>query len=482
VTFQIDPQLKRVHILGIGGTLMAPFAVFLQKSGVQVSGTDQKLYPPMSELIARSGIKVFEGYSAENLDQLDGPPDLVIVGNVIRAVNPEVQEVSRLGWKKAALPHFMQEHLLQKTRNIVIAGTHGKTTTSSLMAHVFEKADRNPSYFIGGVSRDLPESFRVTSIDANAPFILEGDEYDTVYWDKVPKFKYYLPDHAILTSVEFDHADIYRDLSDVVSVFQGFVRSIRPGGRLIACSDYENVRKLLSETGEKILTYGFEPSAYGKSRDHFQISQFLASESGMKFEILKNGALAGKVSAPMSGKHNALNLLAVWICARENGIDETQIQNALSTFHGVSRRQEVRAEKNGVTVIDDFAHHPTAVRETLLGLKSRYPGRRLIAVFEPRSATSRRKVFQKEYGQAFVGADLVFIAIPHDQSEIRADDRFSSDELIRDLKSNGLQAQCFSTVEEGIQVVLRAKKPGDVIAVLSNGGFGGFIPKLVAGL
>jgi UDP-N-acetylmuramate: L-alanyl-gamma-D-glutamyl-meso-diaminopimelate ligase len=471
-------KLKHVHIIGIAGTLMGAFATYLKRSGVRVTGSDQNIYPPMSDVLSGASVEVFIGYRAENLSQFAVRPDLVVIGNVIRSDNPEARFAIDHGYDYMSLPEAMERFLLQKTTNYVVSGTHGKTTTTSLLAFILkelgQKSGIEPSYFIGGVPIDLPYSFHVAKIRNGEPFVLEGDEYDTAFWDKVPKFNHYLPDQVILTSIEFDHADIYPDLNAVENAFRGLFQRIRPGGRVVACLDYPVVEKLLKEFPN------IEKSTYGESdRCQYRVAGLKTTEAGIEFDVLDHGKPIQKIHFQLPGHHNALNALAVFVLLKLQGYDPTDIASAIAKFRGVKRRQEVRADIGGVLVIDDFAHHPTAVRETLAALKTQYSGRRLVAVFEPRSATSRRRIFQKEYAKAFQSADRIWVAPPYDQSKIEASQQFSSDELVRDLKYAGKQANRMPSVDEGVVLVSKESQSGDVIAVLSNGGFDGFIPKLI---
>jgi UDP-N-acetylmuramate: L-alanyl-gamma-D-glutamyl-meso-diaminopimelate ligase len=489
-SFQLN--FKHVHIVGVCGTLMGAFAAFLKRSGVRVTGSDQNVYPPMSDVLNAAGVELFSPYSAENLTKIQqsgANPDLVVIGNVISAGNVEMVEVKSRGLPFMSLPEFMEQHLLPQTRNLVVAGTHGKTTTSSLLAHVLTECDQDPSYFIGGVSQNLPHSFHVTP---SKYFVLEGDEYDTAFWDKVPKFNHYLPNDVILTSVEFDHADIYADLNAVIQAFLGLMNRIRSGGRLIACVENENVRTVMKQAKVPVITYSRNQSDLPDfSFSNLKSIEVSAEENGIEFDVIeknKSGPYTscGKLQLRLPGEHNALNALAVWIECRAIGLSHDQIAAGLKSFQGIKRRQEERGSVKGILVIDDFAHHPTAVRETLNALKAKYVGRRLLTVFEPRSATSRRKVFQKEYTEAFDSADAIWIAAAYDQKNIPTDQQFSSPELVAGLRNRGKAAEYFETtaqdVSKGIDLIVAAAKQGDVIAVLSNGGFGGFIPKLLSSL
>lgn len=471
-------SLKKVHILGVGGTLMGAFAAFLKRRGIHVTGSDLQLYPPMSDVLHAAGVQVYSGYRPENLTADSIHPDLVVIGNVIRSDNPEAKEAMSGQYHYSSLPEAMEKLLLEKTTNLVVAGTHGKTTTSSLLAYVLEHCKQNPSYFIGGVSQDLPQSFHLSECHDSAQsfFVLEGDEYDTAFWDKVPKFNHYLPDHGILTSVEFDHADIYPDLQAVVRAFHGFVTRIRRGGHLIACYDYAHVKELALKSEVRVLSYGSNLH----SQAQFTPSRIRVLEDGLTyFDVLDRGEKVEELALQLTGLHNVLNALAVWMECRALDLDPQEVKAALRQFRGVKRRQEVRGVIHGVTVIDDFAHHPTAVRETLRALRLKYSQHRLITVFEPRSATSRRKVFQKDYVEAFQEADQVWIAAPFDQSRIAHDQQFSSEMLVSDLAQKGHSAHLLTSVDSGVKEIARGTAQGDLIAVLSNGGFDGFIPKLL---
>lgn len=471
-------NLKKVHIVGVCGTLMGAFAAFLKRRGIEVTGSDQNVYPPMSDVLRQAGVELFNGYRAENLTGMSRKPDLVVIGNVITGTNPEARAAIDGGYGYSSLPEAMEKLMLPKTRNLVVAGTHGKTTTSSILAHVLAQAGKNPSYFIGGVSLDLPYSFNVGSIDPGSLFVLEGDEYDTAFWDKVPKFNHYLPDDVILTSVEYDHADIYPDFQAVVRAFEGLMTRIREGGRLIACFDYPVIKDLVKLTKVPCVSYGSNAATGAR----FTPGAILVEGEWTRFEVMDAGRKVDEVTLNIPGSHNVMNALSVWIECRELGILADATRAGLKSFRGVKRRQEERGEVKGVLVIDDFAHHPTAVRETLRALRKKYSGRRLVTVFEPRSATSRRKVFQKDYAEAFGEADSIYIAVPYDQSRIQAGDQFSSDQLVDDLVRNGKTAQVMSSVDEGVLQVAKQSRSGDVVAVLSNGGFGGFIAKLLDAL
>lgn len=464
--------MRRVHIVGVGGTLMAPFAVFLKKHGIEVTGSDQEVYPPMSDVLANAGVRVFKGYQSGNIICEGQRPDLVVIGNVVRPDNPEARAAIEGGLCFASLPEVMEHFLLKNTRNLVVAGTHGKTTTSSILAHVLIAAGQDPSYFIGGVVQGFDGSFKVT--DAST-FVLEGDEYDTAFWDKVPKFNHYLPDDVILTSIEFDHSDIYKNLEAVKSAFIGLVERIRPGGRLIACSDYPSVLEAARFAQVPVITYGID------IKSDFRVHSIEIQGDQTRFMISSHeGDVA--LETPLFGSYNALNVASVWIECKKLGLHSEEILKGLRSFKGVKRRQEVRGEIGGVLVIDDFGHHPTAIRETLLGFRDRFLGRRILAVFEPRSATSRRSFFQSEFATALALADLSYISTPYDVSSIPEDLRLSVGRLVADLRREGRPSWSFDEIDSGVKAVAEAARPSDIILVFSNGGFGGFIPKLLVKL
>ncbi len=485
-------KLKKVHIIGVGGTLMGSFAAYLSRQGIEVTGSDNPLYPPMSEVLAAADVQVFEGFDPTVWQNAAVKPDWIVIGNVISRQNPEAQAVmveGGCGVPYSSLPEMMEQFFLPLTRNIVVAGTHGKTTTSSLLAHVLLVAGLRPNYLIGGVAHDLPFSFHIHELAQNHPFVLEGDEYDTAFWDKVPKFNHYLPNDVIVTSLEFDHADIYPDFQAVLQAFVGLGQRIRQGGALIACvsgSRSSGVDTLLTRLGdalpEVLLTYGLEDSGA-----QFFPKNMTFHPERTTFELWEGERKWGQLELQLPGVHNVLNAVAVWLEARRLGVRLDVLAQALLSFRGVKRRQEVKGEVAGVLMIDDFAHHPTAVRETLKALRARYPARRLVAIFEPRSASSRRKVFQQAFVGALALADLALIAKPYDQSKIPLDQLFSTETLVADLcqKRGAGFAQVLRTSGGGgggsddavIQVAALAQAQ-DLIVLLSNGHLGGFFEGL----
>lgn len=462
---------SHVHLMGICGTAMASLAGLLVDRGFKVTGSDSNPYPPMSTQIESLGIQIMRGYKAENLKDR---PDFVIVGNVISANNEEAQELMRLEIPYTSLPKAMGELIIGSRQSIVVAGTHGKTTTTSMMAWIAESAQLKPGFMIGGIPKNFAKSFRNPEGDF---FVIEGDEYDTAFFDKVPKFIHYKPKHVILTSVEFDHADIYRDLDHVKESFRQLLTMIPEDGTLLACADDANVMELRALAKcKKSFTYGLKKDADFKAKVLFE------NEKGLAFEVHHKGMVLGPYNMQITGDYNILNATAAVAMAYSLGWSENRIQIAMESFEGVKRRQEILGEPRGVLVIEDFAHHPTAVRETVYGVQKKYPQRKVFAIFEPRSATSRRKIFQKDYVEALKASHEVFIASAFDQAKIAEDNRFSSEELAADLRSTGTEAHSFDQVDAIVSSVTSKVKSGDLILIMSNGGFDGIYGKLLGAL
>lgn len=459
-----------VHLMGICGTAMASLAGLLKDRGFKVTGSDANPYPPMSTQIEKLGIPLMAGYKAENLHP---SPDFVIVGNVISASNAEAQEMTRLGLPHTSLPKAMGELIIANRESIVVSGTHGKTTTTSLMTWVAETAGQKPGFLIGGVPKNFSLSFRNPE---GKYFVIEGDEYDTAYFDKVPKFIHYKPRHVILTSVEFDHADIYKDLDAVKESFRKLMKLIPADGTLLACADDANVMELVP------LCQAKNRFTYGITGGDFRATVTSRDGDGSTFDVSFRGEKLGTYRMNLSGDYNIQNATAAIGMAKVLGFDPAKVSEALTTFQGVKRRQDILGEPGGVLLIEDFAHHPTAVRETVKAVQERYKGRRVFSVFEPRSATSRRKVFQKDYVDAFTVAQETLLARAFDQSKIDEDNRFSSDELIADLKKAGKSAGVFDSADAIVADLKSRAKKGDVILIMSNGGFDGIYGKLTKAL
>ncbi|MEZ0392405.1 MAG: UDP-N-acetylmuramate:L-alanyl-gamma-D-glutamyl-meso-diaminopimelate ligase [Pseudobdellovibrionaceae bacterium] len=468
-TIDVKPG-GRIHLMGICGTAMASLAGLLKDRGYQITGSDQNPYPPMSTQLEALGISIMKGYKKENLHP---QPDFVIVGNVISANNEEAQELVKLDIPYTSLPQAMGEFIIADRESVCISGTHGKTTTTAMMAWVAESLEKEPGFMIGGIPKNFSRSFQNGK---GKYFIIEGDEYDTAYFDKVPKFIHYKPRHVIFTSCEFDHADIYADLKAVKSAFSRLLQLIPTEGTLLAYAEEKNVMELLPQSRAK------KTFTYGKSQGDYQFQTLKVTDAGTLFSVSFKNEKLGEFQISLTGDYNILNTLAVVGLCHQLGWDLKAVQRALSTFEGVKRRQEVLGEPRGILVVEDFAHHPTAVRETVKGIKAKYPGRKLFAVFEPRSATSRRKVFQKDYVEAFQECDETLLARAYDQSKIGSEDRFSSEELIADLKKTGRSAEVYDSVDQIVTDLVNKSKPQDLILIMSNGGFDGIYSKLITAL
>jgi UDP-N-acetylmuramate: L-alanyl-gamma-D-glutamyl-meso-diaminopimelate ligase len=463
------------HLIGICGTAMASLAGMLQARGALVTGSDENVYPPMSTMLASLGIEVKQGYHAEHLNP---QPDCVVIGNAIPRGNREVEETLNRKLLYRSQAEVVKEEFIRGRRSLVVAGTHGKTTTTGIAAWVIDQGGLNPTFLIGGIAQNFGVSFRVTNSDY---FLIEGDEYDTAYFDKGPKFMHYLPELAIVNNIEFDHADIYPDLAAVRLAFRRLMNLVPANGRLIVGWDNNNVREVVASFGERLFTqletFGMSPEA------KWQVAEADYSGEFSTFKVVREGTEWGQFKTPLIGDFNLLNCLAVIIAADAWGIGRESIADALASFKNVRRRAEVRGEAGGVTVIDDFAHHPTAVRETLNALRNKYRQRRLVAIFEPRSWSSRLAVFQREYAQAFAAADYVVIAKVFDSQKVAEKGRMlDTDELIKEIAETGKPSLALPGADEIVGHLLPQLRQGDVVAIMSNGGFGGIHEKLLTRL
>jgi len=465
------PARLRIHLIGICGTGMGSLAGLLHEAGHDVRGSDESIYPPMSTMLAERGIRVLPGYRAEHLADR---PDLVVVGNVASKTNPEAVAAVDLGLRCLSMPQAIRELFIEGRHSIVITGTHGKTTTSALMAWVLASAGRRPTFLVGGVLKNFDRSF---ALGAGEDFVVEGDEYETSYFDKGPKFMHYAPRTAILTSVEFDHAEMFRDLDAIKEAFRGLVRLVPEDGRLIWCADDPNVREVVS-----IGCRGRTESYGTRGEVDWKGAIRGIDAAAMTVDIERSGRPFAAVRSPLVGDQNLLNILAVTAAAAARGLDAEAIKAGIASFAGVRRRQEVRGEARGVTVIDDFAHHPTAVRLTLDGLRRQYAGRRLWAIFEPRTNTTRRSVFQQEYAAAFDAADRIIVAAVDHPERAPEGQRFSAERLVDDLRARGLAADHQAQVPSIVDLVASEARSGDVVVVMSNGSFGGIHARLLEAL
>ena len=463
------------HLIGICGTAMASLAGMLQARGHKVTGSDQNVYPPMSTQLESLGIQILTGYTPENTDI---GADVTIVGNAISRGNPELEEVLNRKLHYRSQAEVVKEEFIRGRRSLVVAGTHGKTTTTSLAAWVCEVGGLNPSFLVGGIVQNFDASFRVAESDY---FVIEGDEYDTAYFDKKPKFMHYLPETAIVNNIEFDHADIYRDLQEIKFQFSRLMNLVPANGRLIVGIDSPVAQEVLDEMQGRIFT---TVETFGLSDDAKWQARYIDFTGDVtRFTVFKDGHNWGEIESHMIGEFNVRNSLAVIVAADAWGISKEKIQEAFDTFKSVKRRMEVRGCERGVTVIDDFAHHPTAVEETLKALRMKYDGRRLVAVFEPRSWSSRLAVFQEPYSKAFSYSDYVIIAGVYNTSKASELGKvLDVDELVKDIELQGKPAMSFPDADAIIEHLVPELKDGDVVAIMSNGGFGGIHEKILTQL
>jgi UDP-N-acetylmuramate: L-alanyl-gamma-D-glutamyl-meso-diaminopimelate ligase len=463
------------HLIGICGTAMASLAGMLQARGHRVTGSDENVYPPMSTMLEGLGISLMQGYDAAHLDPA---PDCVVVGNAIPRGNPEVETTLNRRLLYRSLPEVLKEEFIRGRRSLVVAGTHGKTTTTSLAAWMVDQGGLDPSFMVGGVVQNFGSSFHVPDSDY---FIIEGDEYDTAYFDKGPKFMHYLPELAIVNNLEFDHADIYHDLDAVKLAFRRLMNVVPGNGRLIAGWDSPHVREVVASMGEKLFT---QVQTFGTSEDaSWQARDIDYAEGRTRFRVFREGKEWGEFQTALIGDFNVRNCLAGIIAADAWGVERKAIAAALATFQSVRRRGEVRGEVNGITVIDDFAHHPTAVRETLTALRLKYKDRRIVAVFEPRSRTSCHATFQDAYVTSFRPADYVIISRVFDaQRAAEMGGVLDTAKLIEDIAAQEKPAFAITDVDEIVRSLTSELSSGDVVVIMSNGAFGGIHEKLLAAL
>jgi UDP-N-acetylmuramate: L-alanyl-gamma-D-glutamyl-meso-diaminopimelate ligase len=462
---------KHIYLIGICGTAMASLAGMLKQQGHEVTGSDAAAYPPMSDLLRELGIPVHEPYAERNLDRR---PDLVIVGNAISRGNVELERVMDERIPFCSMASVLHHEFLATREPLVVTGTHGKTTTTSMLAWIYQRASLQdpelaPSFLIGGVPENFGTSFMVRP---TKPFILEGDEYDTAFFDKGPKFLHYFPAAAILIHVEFDHADIYADLDAVKTAFKRFVNLVPRRGRVVAYDGSENVTECVAKAFCAVERYGFHEDSY------WRISDLRHDGPLTRWTLSRGGEFFAELSLPMAGEHNALNATAAAALAAGQGVPVEAIVEALRTFHSVKRRLEVKAVAEGVTIIDDFAHHPTAIRETLRALRESHPGQRLIAVLEPRSNTLRRNVFEGALIENLALADRVVLAGVFKSESIPTAERLDPERVVRGLVERGVPAAVYQDADAIVAALVPEVRNGDIVAILSNGGFGGIYQKL----
>lgn len=457
---------QHVHLIGICGTAMASLAGMLKQTGVRVTGSDAAAYPPMSDFLRSLGVPVSQPFSENNLKQR---PDLVVIGNAISRGNPELEYVLDMCIPMCSLPQMLQENFLRTRESIVIAGTHGKTTATSMLAWIFQVAGLDPSFLIGGIAENFSSSFAVTE---GKHFIIEGDEYDTAFFDKGPKFLHYMPASVLLTHVEFDHADIYQDMEAVKTAFKRLVNLVPRRGVMVAFDGSENVKECVSKAFCSVEWYGLSEGA------HWRATELEFGPEKTRWKVLRDGVDWAGFEFDLAGTYNVLNATGAAAMAAKYGIKTGTIDEALRTFKSVKRRLEVRAEINGITVIDDFAHHPTAIAATLDAVRTRYPGRRIWAVFEPRSNTLRRKVFEKDLVASLSLADEVVVASIFRPEAIPEAERLEPSAILEGLRNRGKIARQLQDADAIVSEITHELRPGDLVVILSNGGFGGIYEKL----
>ncbi|ACL03904.1 UDP-N-acetylmuramate:L-alanyl-gamma-D-glutamyl-meso-diaminopimelate ligase [Desulfatibacillum aliphaticivorans] len=455
----IPEKVQTIHLTAICGTGMGALAGMLKEAGYQITGSDLNVYPPMSTFLESKGIPVIQGFSGDNLAHT---PDLVVIGNAVSKDNPEAVAVMEKGLHYCSFPQAIDRFFASQKTPIMVTGTHGKTTTSALIAWLIAAVGLDPTFMIGGILTNFKSNHQVGT---GAYMVIEGDEYDTAFFDKGPKFLHYTPSRTVLTSVEFDHADIFKDLDHVKSAFTSLVKNLPRESLLVFQEADDNIKDILQQADCWLTPYGFGEKA------PWRIGEMRTEPPYTFIEVFRRGEFFAEFKVPLMGKHNALNCLAAIAVVDDLRIPVEGIQAGLETFKGVARRQQVRGVKNNITVMDDFAHHPTAVRETIKAVKPFYDKGRVAAVFEPRTNSSRRKVFQDVYPTVFDDADIICIPQPTLLEKIPPEERFSSEKLVEDLKARGKDAHFFADVQGIIDFLAKTLEPGDLALIMSNGGF-----------
>jgi len=464
-------ETKHVHVIGIGGSAMAPLAGMLREQGFRVTGSDSGVYPPASTLLESLGISFFHSFDAAHMQPA---PDLVVVGNIIARGNPELEEVLDRKIPYRSMPEILEEVFLPQRHSIVVSGTHGKTTTTAMLAWIFQTAGKRPNFLVGGVAENFGKSY---GLGGGEEFILEGDEYETAFWDRGPKFFHYHPDDLIVTSLEYDHADIYPDFETYQLAFRRLVNLVPRRGRVVIWGDTEDSGPALRRAAEKafcpVATYGFNAG------NDWVASDFAMAGETMRFRVAHQGKAFGEFGLVATGQHNVLNAMAALIVAQGRGISAEAIAKGLATFRSVKRRMDVRGEIGGVLVVDDFAHHPTAVKATIEAARGRWPGRRLWAILEPRSNSMRRKVFQDALPKALALGDRVILGGVFRAQQLGGENRLDPETVAESVRGLGKDARVFPSSEAIAEHLGSEAKPGDVLLIMSNGSFDGLVEKLL---
>lgn len=459
---------KHIHMLGVAGSAMAPVAGMLKERGFRVTGSDVNVYPPASTLLDSLGIAWNEGYRAENLTPA---PDLAVIGNAISRGNPELERILDEKIPYCSMPRIIEDYFLPGRESILVAGTHGKTTTTAMLAWIFQTAGRQPDFLIGGVAPNFGD--RSYGLGGGKEFIIEGDEYDTAFFDKGPKFLHYHPDELILTSLEYDHADIYPDLSAIALQFRRLVNLVPRRGRILIWGGSRELKEVTAKAFCPVATFGLTPEC------DWQASDIVWDESATKFRVVFRGSEVARIRIPVAGTHNVLDALAAIALAHGRGLDRDAIAQALATFQSVRRRMEIKGEAGGVLVVEDFAHHPTAIRLTLEAARMRWPERRIWAAVEPRSNTMRRKIFQEALPEALSLADTVLFGPVNRAQLLEKGERLSPEDISELIRGRGRNAEACDSADQIANRIASGAKPGDMVLIMSNGGFDGLTSKLL---
>ena len=464
----VGQKPERVHVLGISGSAMAPVAGMLKERGFHVTGSDVNVYPPASTLLDSLGIRWNEGFREENLQPA---PDLAVVGNIVARGNPEIEYILDEKIPYCSMPQLLEEYFIPGHTSIVVAGTHGKTTTTAMLAWIFQVAGRRPDFLVGGVLRNFKE--KSYGLGGGEEFIIEGDEYETAFFDRGPKFLHYHPDELILTSLEYDHADIFPDLAAIALQFRRLVNLVPRRGRILIWGESPELRETATKAFCPVETFGLTPDCDWYAGD------ILWQDSATEFRVVFHGGVVTRIRIPAAGRHNVLNALATVALAYGRGVECEAIEQALATFEGVRKRMEIKGEARGVLVVEDFAHHPTAIRLTLEAARTRWPGRKIWAAMEPRSNTMRRKIFQNVLPEALMIADAVLIGAVNRAQLLGEEERLSPEQIANSLLERGRPAKAFESADEIAEYLADNAKTGDVVMVLSNGSFDGLSGKLL---
>ena len=459
-------SIKKIHLIAACGTGMGTLACMLKEAGYDVSGSDQNVYPPMSDFLKEKGVKLYKGYNPDNIAE---QPDMVIVGNAVTKDNIEAQHVIETNMPYMSMPQAVNKFFAEDKKIILVTGTHGKTTTASILAHLLFEAGYDPSFLIGGILKNFNSSYHIGSGEY---FVIEGDEYDTAFFDKGPKFMHYDPVITINTGIEFDHADIFKNLDHIKEVFKSFLKKLKDDSLLIGINNNKTLDKIFNFANCRI-------EKFGKKGDGWLYDNYNITNNKALFEIITPEKEFIRIETSLMGEHNILNMLAAACAAKEVGIKNNIVQNAFKNFSGIKRRQEIRGVKNGITIMDDFAHHPSAVKETIAAVKPFYKQGRIIAVFEPGTNTSMRDIFQSVYPESFTKADIVLIKEPSGIAKIPAKERLSVEKLVSDLITKEIEALHFSKTQSIVDYITTYAKNGDLVLIMSNKGFDNIHLKII---